>query len=50
VLAVIEACRTGAGSPFTLEELTANSETTFGILESMRTGQAVDLTAKLATY
>ena len=50
VLAVIEACRTGAGSPFTLEELTANSETTFGILESMRTGQAVDLTAKLAAY
>ncbi|MDE0909115.1 MAG: bi-domain-containing oxidoreductase [Myxococcota bacterium] len=50
VLAVIEACRTGAGSPFTLEELTANSETTFGILESMRTGQAVDITAKLAAY
>ena len=50
VLAVIDACRTGAGSPFTLEELTANSETTFGILESMRTGQAVDLTAKLAAY
>jgi polar amino acid transport system substrate-binding protein len=50
VLAVIDACRTGAGSPFTLEELAANSETTFGILESMRTGQAVDLTAKLAAY
>ncbi len=50
VLAVLEACRNATGSPFTLEELAANSETTFGILESMRTGQAVDITAKLRDY
>ena len=50
VLAVIEACRNGARSPFTLEELAANSETTFGILESMRTGTPVDLVAKLGRY
>ena len=50
VLEVIEACRSGSGSPFTLGELAANSETTFGILESMRSGTAVDLTAKLTDY
>lgn len=43
VLAVIEACRSGAGSPISLEELAANSEATFGMLESMRTGLAVSL-------
>ena len=44
---VIEACRTGAGSPIGLEELAATSATTFGMIESMRTGLAVDLTEKL---
>jgi predicted dehydrogenase len=32
VLEVLEACRSGAGSPFGLEELAANSEATFGML------------------
>ncbi len=50
VLAVLEACRAGAPSPFTLAELAANSETTFAILESIRTGVAIDLRARLAEY
>ncbi len=50
VLAVIEACRSGSGSPFSLEEIAANAEATFGMLESMRTGLAVDLVAKLSDY
>jgi predicted dehydrogenase len=48
VLEVLEACRSGSGSPITLEELAANSETTFGMLESMRSGLPVDLITKLA--
>jgi len=50
VLEVLEACRSGAGSPIALEELAANSETTFGMLESMRSGLVVDLVAKLGEY
>ena len=44
VRAVIDACRNGEGSPFGLEELAATSATTFGMLESMRTGLTVELT------
>jgi polar amino acid transport system substrate-binding protein len=43
VHAVIDAVKRGAGSPIDLEELAATSATTFGMLESMRTGLAVDL-------
>ncbi len=50
VLRVLEACRSGADSPIGLEELAANSETTFGMLESMRTGLAIDLVEKLGEY
>ena len=41
-LEVIEAFKRGEASPITIEELAANAETTFAIVESMRTGQAVD--------
>jgi predicted dehydrogenase len=47
---VIDACRAGQPSPFSLEELAATSETTFAILESIRTGQVVDLAARLEAY
>lgn len=50
VLAVVEASRNATGSPFTLAELAAGAETTFGMLESMRTGAAVDLSARLLDY
>ena len=48
VHAVIAACRSGAPSPFTLAELAANSETTFAIQDSIRSGEAIDLTARLS--
>ncbi len=47
---VIEACRKGEASPFTLEELAATSEVTFAALESIRSGQAVDLSEKMREY
>ncbi|MDP6978441.1 MAG: Gfo/Idh/MocA family oxidoreductase [Myxococcota bacterium] len=50
VLAVIEACKSGAPSPFTLAELAANSETTFAILDSIRSGETIDVAARMADY
>jgi predicted dehydrogenase len=46
VKAVIEAVRTGAPSPFSLEELVAVSRATLRAAESSRTGRAVDLTSQ----
>jgi predicted dehydrogenase/threonine dehydrogenase-like Zn-dependent dehydrogenase len=50
VLEVIKAFKRGEGSPITIDELAANAETTFAIVESMRSGQAVDVRARLADY
>ena len=50
VHAVLEACRAGAPSPFGLAELAANSEATFAIGDSIRTGGTIDLRERLAAY
>jgi predicted dehydrogenase/threonine dehydrogenase-like Zn-dependent dehydrogenase len=40
---VVEAVRQGRPSPFSLQEIGSTSRTTFGIVESLRTGRAVEL-------
>ena len=50
MLALVETLRSPTGSPFTLAELAAGAETTFGMPDSMRTGAAVDLSARLPDY